>query len=265
MARSLFVSLILLMLASAPAAADVSVDLRGSPGSMIRQHDVARANDYTFLRSASQVKAFVEKGYLLPVEGNAHYDVLKGVSFPYARRELHTFIERLARQHYDACGEKLVVTSLTRPTSDQPRNSHPLSVHPAGMAVDLRVLENARCRVWLEDTLLGMENAGLLDVTRERRPPHYHIAVFPDAYREYVAPLIARDSARAEAARLAAERAATEAAILRLAGLQTHMLSAAEAGEKEPLGLGGFATLAAVPLVLGGLAVHVRRKNRDGQ
>lgn len=264
MARNMFVSLVLLMLASAPAAADVSVDLRGSPASMIRQHEVAQANEYTFLRTPAQVKRFVEKGYLLPVEGNAHYEVLKTVSFPYARPELHTFIERLARQHYEACGEKLVVTSLTRPTADQPRNSHRLSVHPAGMAVDLRVLDSASCRSWLESTLLSLENAELLDVTRERRPPHYHIALFPEAYSAYVAPLIARDSARAEAARLAAERAATEAAILRLAGLETHMVSAARPGERQPVGVGDLATLAAVPLLLGGLAVHVRRKNRGG-
>ncbi|HYW06042.1 MAG TPA: hypothetical protein VE913_03745, partial [Longimicrobium sp.] len=67
-----------------------------------------------------------------------------------------------------------------------PGNAHTLSVHPAGMAVDFRVSRNAECRTWLEGTLLGLERAGVLDVTRERMPPHYHVAVFPDAYSAYV-------------------------------------------------------------------------------
>lgn len=261
MPRSLYLSLALLTFVAAPVAADVAVDLRGSPGSMVRQHRVAKANDYTFLRSGAQVKDFVAKGLLLPVEGNESYRVLGSVSYPYARPELLTFIERLAAQHLEACGEKLVVTSLTRPTSDQPRNSHALSVHPAGMAVDLRVLDNASCRSWLESTLISLERGGLLDVTRERRPPHYHIAVFPDAYREYVTPLIARDSARAEAARLAAERAERDAAIVRLAASSSAMISPGAAA-REPVGPGDIAALAAVPLVLGALAIGVRRKNR---
>lgn len=261
MLRPLFRSLAILMAAAAPAAAEVSVGLRGSPHSMHRQHRIARANDYTFLRSSSQVRDFVAKGYLVPVQGNAHYGVDDDVSHPYARPELRMFIERLAKQHFEACGEKLVVTSLTRPKSDQPRNSHALSVHPAGMAVDLRVLNSADCRSWLESALLGLERRGVLDATRERRPPHYHVALFPDAYATYAAPLIARDSAIAEAARLAAERAAEEAALQSLAAASASFMSAAAptpAGEgKDPADLRLLAGL--VPLALGGLAIRFRR------
>jgi hypothetical protein len=96
------------------------------------------------------------------------------------------FIERLGRQYFDAHGTPLVVTSLTRPAENQPRNAHQLSVHPAGMAVDFRVPQDARARAWLESALLQLENRGILDVTRERYPPHYHVAVFPAAYRAYV-------------------------------------------------------------------------------
>jgi hypothetical protein len=82
-------------------------------------------------------------------------------------------------------GEKLIVTSLVRPTDLQPRNAHKLSVHPAGMAVDFRVPSTASERSWLEKALLGLENAGVLDVTREHTPPHYHVAVFPAEYVAY--------------------------------------------------------------------------------
>ena len=55
---------------------------------------------------------------------------------------------------------------------------------------------------------------GLLDVTRERHPPHYHIALFPDRYYAYIQPMIARDSARA------AQEAREQAAAMAMASLE---------------------------------------------
>lgn len=158
--------------------------LKGSPASMRSQHGVAVENDFTFLRTPAQVREFVEKGRLEPVTGNEDYRVNK-VSFPYARPEVVAFIERVGRLYHEETGEKLVVTSLTRPTSLQPRNAHRLSVHPAGMAVDFRVPADAGARAWFEGKLLELEKEGVLDVTRERNPPHYHVAVFPEAFAEY--------------------------------------------------------------------------------
>jgi hypothetical protein len=65
------------------------------------------------------------------------------------------------------------------------------------MAVDLRVPHDADARKWLEQTLLNLEAGSLLDVTRERRPPHYHVAVFPEPYEAYVMPKIASEIAEA--------------------------------------------------------------------
>ena len=100
------------------------------------------------------------------------------------------FVERLGAQHRRACGEELVVTSLTRPLNDQPRNASTLSVHPTGMAVDFRASLNSVCRYWLESTLLYLEAAGVLEATRERQPSHYHVAVFPEPYAKYVRDLL---------------------------------------------------------------------------
>ena len=192
--------------AAVPAVASASVGLRGSPSSMVRQHAVAVKNDYTFLRTPAQIEHFVEEGWLVPVAGNADLRVSPGVGHAVARPELRTFVTRLAAEYRQGCGEPLVVTSLTRALSEQPRNAHPLSVHPAGMAVDLRVSESARCRSWLESTLLSLEGQKLLDVTREHHPPHYHVALFTGVYREHVAELLG-DSAAA----LFASRAEQEA------------------------------------------------------
>lgn len=153
---------------------------------MRRQHELAKEHDFTFLRTAAQVREFARKERLEHLTGNADYTMGR-VSFPYARPSVRLFIEQLAAQYRAATGEQLVVTSLTRPIANQPRNASPLSVHPAGMAVDLRVPRSSSARRWLERKLLSLERDGLIDATRERRPPHYHVAVFPDAYEAYAA------------------------------------------------------------------------------
>lgn len=171
--------------------------LRGSRASMSRQFRVARQHDFTFLRTSSQVQRFVRAGYLVPVRSGRDF-VLAGVSFPYARPEVRTFVRRLASQYRRACGERLVVTSLTRPRSRQPRNASRLSVHPTGMAVDIRRSNNRVCRAWIERVLLQLERTGVLEATRERRPPHYHVAVYPRPYARYVATLVARQGGSGE-------------------------------------------------------------------
>ncbi|HEX2092556.1 MAG TPA: DUF5715 family protein [Longimicrobiaceae bacterium] len=181
--------LLTILVTAAPlaAAVEVSVSLRGSKSSMIRQNQVARAENFTFLRTPDQVHGFVEKGYLVPLPGSADYRVNRGVSFPYARPETRSFVEWISGGYRAACGEPLVVTSLTRTQAVQPANAHELSVHPTGMAVDMRISRNAACRNWLENMLLGLERENVLDVTRERNPAHYHVAVFPHAFRGYLA------------------------------------------------------------------------------
>jgi len=175
----------LVTLPRSSALASDARDLRGSPSSMRRQHAVAERNDFTFLRTAAQVREFVRKDRLEPVF-TSNTVLVDDASFPYARPQVVLFVQRLAEQYHAATGYRLVVTSLTRPLNRQPRNAHPLSVHPAGMAVDLHVPGSASARRWLERTLLSLESRGLLDATREHYPSHYHVAVFPQRYEDYV-------------------------------------------------------------------------------
>ena len=186
MRRILAGSAALLALGAAPAAADVPVTLRGSPESMARQNRVAREHGLTFVRTPAQVREMEARGELVRLQPNADFELLPGLSNPVAHPVTRSFIERTAAEYRGACGERLVVTSLTRPTSRQPANSHPLSVHPTGIAVDLRISQRRQCRDWLERTLLAMEREGALDITREQRPPHYHVALFPQPYLAYL-------------------------------------------------------------------------------
>ncbi|MFP3940466.1 MAG: DUF5715 family protein [Thermoanaerobaculia bacterium] len=174
--------------------------LRGTRAALDRQNRQAHRHDFTYLQSPDQVYRFVTLGHLVPVEGNGDYEVKQGTSFPYARPEVKLFLERLGRQYKAACREELVVTSLTRPTTRQPRNASPRSVHPTGMALDLRRSWSRRCRGWLESVLLALEHRGVLEANRERSPPHYHVALFPRPYAEYVAQIQARGIDEAEEA-----------------------------------------------------------------
>ena len=200
---------LLLALLALPAASASATGLGGSRATLLEVYEVAKEHDFTFLRTAAQVREFVEEERLVEVVANEHLVVNK-VSFPYTRPIIKTFIERLAEQYHRATGDKLVVTSLTRPTSLQPRNASRWSVHPAGMAVDLRVPQDAASRKWLEQTLLSLEGRELLDVTREHYPPHYHVAVFPEPYEAYVSKLIAREIAAAATRALDAATKAVE-------------------------------------------------------
>lgn len=72
--------------------------LRGSPASMRLQNRVAKEHDYTFLRTAADVRRFIDLGLLVRFRGNRDYEIAR-VSHPYGRPALLTFVERLATQY----------------------------------------------------------------------------------------------------------------------------------------------------------------------
>ena len=189
-----------LICALAWGAAAEAQSLRPSRASLDKQNRQARAHDFSYLASAADVRRFVSAGLLVELPRETGDYLLHDVSFPYARPEVKLFIERLSSQFRAACGEKLVVTSLTRPQSHQPWNASSRSVHPTGMAVDLRrYYPKASCRSWLDRVLLSLEESDVLEVSVERNPPHYHMAVFPTQYAAYVARLTGEQALVADA------------------------------------------------------------------
>lgn len=196
-ARRIFPGLLIVTLTSAFTASVVSAQsLLGSAASLDIQNRVARQHDFTYIDTPARVSYFAEQGWLVRVRPTGDVVLDNEVSYPYARREVALFVRRLGSQYRAACGERLVVTSLTRPTSRQPRNASDRSVHPTGMAVDLRYSMNRRCRAWLERVLTSLERQGVLEATRERHPVHYHVAIFPRQYAAYVKTLEDRQQER---------------------------------------------------------------------
>lgn len=183
MLHMLAIRFVVLTVATAlSAGADtVPVSLSGSPESMARQHRVAVESGFRFLHTPAEVRRALAAGELVRVRGGRNFAV-KHSAEAVTRPEVAHFVDRFSARYRSACGEPLVVTSLTRPRTRQPRNAHPLSVHPAGMAMDLRVPRRAPCRRWMERALLELEHQGLLDATLERSPLHFHVALFPGPY-----------------------------------------------------------------------------------
>ncbi|HEY0995253.1 MAG TPA: DUF5715 family protein [Gemmatimonadaceae bacterium] len=160
--------------------------LRGSRSSIERMYRHARSERLPFLSTSARVRRSVASGQLVRLRADSTLR-LHDVDFPYVRQATRTFVQRLAGQYHAACGERLVVTSAVRPRSRQPSNSTAHSVHPTGIAVDLRKPDDAGCRDWLRQVLVDLEQAGVIEATEEFHPPHFHVAVFPSPYKAYVA------------------------------------------------------------------------------
>jgi hypothetical protein len=171
-----------------PAAGMVHAQsLDGSRESLIRQNLEAQEQGFSYLRTVADVQEFSNLGLLVAVRGNADYELAGDeVSFPVARPEVKTFLDWFGRHYHAGCGEPLVITSLTRPTSRQPHNASEISVHPTGIALDIRRSDRSSCRAWLEANLVDLEGKGVIEATRERWPAHYHVAVFGPALTKYL-------------------------------------------------------------------------------
>ena len=196
-ARRVAQAALLAIVLGAGAAVLEAQSLRGSRASISRMYRQANAHKLHFYQTPAGVERAAASGRFVALEPNDHFGLF-GVSYPYAKPAVRVFIERLAEQYHDYCGERLVVTSAIRPSSEQPRNSTDRSVHPTGMAVDLRKPTSRRCLTWMRNTLLSLERAGVIEATEERRPPHFHVAVYPAQYARYVQRLTGRPIRMAE-------------------------------------------------------------------
>jgi hypothetical protein len=165
------------LLSPAFGAGLAAQSLRGSQESVDHLYLVARASGLQFHATVRSAKRAVAAGEFVPLSGNADYAPKSSMSLPYATPEVRAYIEHLSAEYHAACGERLVVTSALRPMSRRPRNGSFKSVHPTGIAVDVRKPKRRLCRDWLRQLLLQHEREGTIEATEEFRPPHFHIVV----------------------------------------------------------------------------------------
>lgn len=160
---------------SLTATSTSAQSLRGSRASVDLMYERAQEEDLAFYRTSSSVKEAVKEGELVRIAETADLS-LGRVSYPYVLEGTREWVTEFAERYHARCGKVLVVTSGARPITQTPRNGSPKSVHPTGMAVDLRK-PTGSCLKWLRLELLSEERKGVIEATEERRPAHFHIAV----------------------------------------------------------------------------------------
>lgn len=174
----------------------VGQGLGGSKGKIAAAYEYALSFNLFFLSEIEEIGEMVDSGGFVLIFGNENYRIDKDVMLPIVLPETKVFLERFSAQYRRSCGEELVVTGALRPAGFMLWNSSPLSVHPTGMALDLRLSKEAKCRAWADKTLISLNRKGVTIATRERNPPHYHIVVLPQEYSAYVAELTSAHSSR---------------------------------------------------------------------
>lgn len=151
--------------------------LHGSPASVEKMYDFAQRYHYPFYLTPATLDTAIAHGKVVALTGDSTYDLTRGVGFSYATREAKQFVTLFAPQYLAACGAPLTVTSAARPMSRQPRNANPHSVHPTGIAVDIRRPPPGPCLTWVRNALVELERKGIIEATEEHHPVHLHVAV----------------------------------------------------------------------------------------
>ena len=165
-----------LLSAVLPVASLGAQTLRGSRAAVDRAFHTAKRRDLPFVRSRREVERLAREGDYVRLSSTRNVR-LKGVTTPYVRPLTRSFLTTFAARYQRSCGGPLVVTSAMRPTSIRLVNSTVKSVHPTGMALDLRA-PGGSCRSWMRRELLAYERRGVVDATEERHPAHFHVVVY---------------------------------------------------------------------------------------
>ena len=152
-------------------------DLHGSKQSVEKMYEFAMSHHMPFYLTPVNVDDAIAKGRLVALAGDSTYELTRGVGFAYSTREAKQFVLAFAPQYLAACGVPLTVTSAARPMSNQPHNANPHSVHPTGIAVDIRRPSAGPCLTWVRGALSTLEERGIVEATEEHHPVHLHVAV----------------------------------------------------------------------------------------
>jgi hypothetical protein len=166
--------------------------LRGSKASVEKMYDFAQRYRYPFYLTPTNIDTAIAHGRLVELTGDSTYELTRGVQENYTTREAKQFITMFAPQYLYACGSPLTVTSAARALSRQPRNANPHSVHPAGIAVDIRRPSPGPCLNWVRSALAQLEAQGIVEATEELHPIHLHVAVLQAPGAKVVLPNLVR-------------------------------------------------------------------------
>ena len=164
--------------AKASKSARRSATLRGSRAAVDHAYSRAKRDGLAFARSRREIERGARQGEYVRLSRSSSAYRLRGVTVPYVRPATRAFVASFGADYRRSCGEPLTVTSAMRPTTMHLANSVQKTVHPTGMAVDLRAPRRSGCRAWMRSALIGLERQGMVNATEERRPAHFHVVVY---------------------------------------------------------------------------------------
>lgn len=166
--------------------------LHGSKESVEKMYSFAVSHRMPFYLTPTNVDKAIADGRLVALTGDSTYELTRGVGFSYSTREAKQFVLAFAPQYLAACGVPLTVTSAARPMSRQPHNANPHSVHPTGIAVDIRRPPPGPCLTWVRGALAELESRGVVEATEEHHPIHLHVAVLAQPGAKVLLPNMVR-------------------------------------------------------------------------
>jgi hypothetical protein len=174
-----------ILTSTAITSAATAQSLRGSPSSVDLMYTTAHRRDLQFLRTPADIYQAAKVGALKMISMTEDLE-LDRVGWPFVLPNTLRFADSLAAEYRKGCGERIVVTSGARPLDRQPRNASPKSVHPTGMAIDFRKPRNPTCLKWMRESLVKLEDAGIVEATEERHPVHFHVAVLRQRPEQHI-------------------------------------------------------------------------------
>ena len=129
------------------------------------------------MTTETEYQSRINSGYFVRLEG-LFLDVR--ARRPYALPQTVAFLIKMSQAYSAAgCGQLIIMDAL-RLTTERPVNGSVYSVHPTGMAVDIRTKYiPIECADWLRAYVSQKEAAGEVDGTQELRPEHLHVVVVP--------------------------------------------------------------------------------------
>jgi len=176
-------------------------------------YTTAHTRDLQFLRTPADIYEAARVGSLKMLSTTNDLE-LDRVGWPFVLPNTLRFADSLAAEYRKGCGERMVVTSGARPLDKQPRNASPKSVHPTGMAIDFRKPRNPTCLKWMRESLVKLEDAGVIEATEERHPVHFHVAVLrqrPEQHIQLAAGDVAPTLAKSASTKAASAKSAKPA------------------------------------------------------
>ena len=164
---------------------------RPSHDSLLRQNAEIDRMDLPRIQNEEELEQYKASGDLVPIEAGEtlRFDPRLAEDRRYCRPWTRDFVEDLSQAYYKQFHEQIQVNSAVRTVQIQkklrrhnrnaaPEKGETASSHLAGITVDIQRRGMTKAQVkWVEQYLLPMRDAGLVEPEEERHQWVFHIAV----------------------------------------------------------------------------------------